>query len=317
MARYVDDFTVEEVADAIRKAGLSDRALTMLAGHATAPNRALSRLELARTVGGSTVNVTNSVLGAAIGKIAVQIDPTLLGEWRPDDGTRRDWVMFANFGPARWTPLPDDEPDGWVFVMRPTLAHALVAAGRVTAAAELDEDAVAVLEGMYGEEDGELWAPVDMISEIASAEAELDGLSETERISIVAARLGQGVFLDRLIDAWDGACAVTGVTFLPVLIASHIVPWVDATNEERLDPDNGLLLAATLDRLFDAGFITFDDDGAIRISPVVPEDEYAAMGVSKELRLARVPEGSRQYLARHREEYFVAEPDTDEKPTPQ
>jgi hypothetical protein len=313
MARTIDDFTVEEVAAALRTAGLSDRALAMLAAHAVAPNRTLSRLELARTVGGSTVNVTNSVLGTAISKIANELDSALRDEWKPAAGGGGDWVMFANYGPGRWTPMPDDEPDGWVFVMRPTLAQALVETGRVEAAAELDDVALAVIGDILAEEEGSLWSPTNVIGEIASVEAELEGISETERISIVEARLGQGVFRDRLIDAWGGECAVTGVTFLPVLIASHIVPWVDATNEERLDPDNGLLLSATLDRLFDAGFITFEDDGAIRISPVVPEDEYEAMGLSEELRLSRVPDGSRRYLARHREDYFAAELEEDEE----
>ncbi len=44
MERTIDDSTVEEVAEAIRTAGLSERAIAMLAAHAVAPNRALSRL---------------------------------------------------------------------------------------------------------------------------------------------------------------------------------------------------------------------------------------------------------------------------------
>jgi hypothetical protein len=307
MLRTIDDFTVEEVATALQNARLSDRALTMLSAHAVARNRTLSRLELARTVGGSTVNVTNSVLGTAISKIADELDPALRDEWKPAEGEGGDWVMFANFGPGRWTPMPEDEPDEWVFVMRPALSQALVATGHVSTAAELDEDALAVLSELFGEEEVPLWSPTNPIDEIASVDSQLQGLSETERVSVIDARIGQGTFRDRLIDAWDGACAVTGVTFLPVLIASHIVPWVDATNEERMDPANGLLLSAMLDKLFDAGFITFEDDGAIRISPIVPEDEYQAMGLSPELRLSRVPDRSRPYLARHRDDYFAAE----------
>jgi putative restriction endonuclease len=38
-----------------------------------------------------------------------------------------------------------------------------------------------------------------------------------------------------------------------MLRASHIKPWSDCSNRERLDPLNGLLLVAHIDALFDNG----------------------------------------------------------------
>ena len=52
------------------------------------------------------------------------------------------------------------------------------------------------------------------------------------------------------------------------LVASHCKPWRDATNEERVDGENGLLLTPSIDHLFDRGFIGFEDNGRLIISPV-------------------------------------------------
>ena len=63
---------------------------------------------------------------------------------------------------------------------------------------------------------------------------------------------------------WSGACAVTGVAEPSLLRASHIIPWAKCeSDEERLNVYNGLLLAAHLDAAFDAGLISFEDDGRI------------------------------------------------------
>ncbi|MGO7165362.1 HNH endonuclease, partial [Rhizobium johnstonii] len=64
-----------------------------------------------------------------------------------------------------------------------------------------------------------------------------------------------------MLAQWHGRCAVTSCNLPAVLRASHIVPWREASNAERLDPENGLPLVATLDALFDVGLISFDDQG--------------------------------------------------------
>ncbi|QDV39293.1 HNH endonuclease [Tautonia plasticadhaerens] len=65
----------------------------------------------------------------------------------------------------------------------------------------------------------------------------------TERRALVLSRVGQGQFRDSLMSVWGGRCAVTGLD-LPVLLrASHIKPWRDSDNRERLDAYNGLLLS--------------------------------------------------------------------------
>ena len=61
-------------------------------------------------------------------------------------------------------------------------------------------------------------------------------------------------------------CAVTGCAISVVLRSSHIKPWADSTNSERLNPANGLLLAAHIDALFDGGLISFENNGTMLAS---------------------------------------------------
>ena len=90
-------------------------------------------------------------------------------------------------------------------------------------------------------------------------------IPETTRLALIQARIGQGLFRLELMKRYNSSCAVTGIALPALLRASHIKPWAGSTNEERLDPENGLLLTPTLDVLFDRGFITFKKDGTVKI----------------------------------------------------
>jgi predicted restriction endonuclease len=99
-------------------------------------------------------------------------------------------------------------------------------------------------------------------------------IPETERTAIVQSRVGQGQFRKQLIDKYNGSCVITGINHPKLLVASHIKPWAASNNQERLQVDNGLLLSATYDRLFDSGLITFDRTGKIYLSSFIgPENE--------------------------------------------
>jgi len=90
-------------------------------------------------------------------------------------------------------------------------------------------------------------------------------IEATEKATLSKARIGQGEFRSRLIQLWGGKCSVTGFTETGLLVASHIKPWRESDNAERLSQFNGLLLTPNLDKAFDAGYITFDVTGNIRI----------------------------------------------------
>ncbi len=86
-------------------------------------------------------------------------------------------------------------------------------------------------------------------------------IPETQRTAIIQSRVGQGVFRKLLMEKYSGSCIITGLDHPKLLVASHIKPWAVSTNAERLSVDNGLLLSATYDRLFDCGLITFKKTG--------------------------------------------------------
>lgn len=89
--------------------------------------------------------------------------------------------------------------------------------------------------------------------------------TEAERLSLQ--RIGQDIFRDALMDLWSGRCALTGLDQPELLRASHMKPWAKCESDaERLDPMNGLLLSAQWDLAFDAGLVSFDDDGLLQVS---------------------------------------------------
>jgi GNAT superfamily N-acetyltransferase len=130
-------------------------------------------------------------------------------------------------------------------------------------------------------------------------------LDETEREQLIKSRRGQGLFRQLVLEN-EPACRVTGVTDRRFLIASHIKPWRDATNAERLDGENGLLLSPNIDWLFDRGYISFEDDGDVLISPVVDQKILESLGgPNAGANIGEFTEGQRQYLSHHRRGVFL------------
>ena len=104
---------------------------------------------------------------------------------------------------------------------------------------------------------------------------ELNLPTVTERSGLVTSRVGQGAYRKRIIHRWEYKCAVTNFNKLDILIASHIVPWSKASDHERLDVNNGLLLSPTYDALFDKHLITFDNNGKIQLSEKIEFSEFS------------------------------------------
>lgn len=128
-------------------------------------------------------------------------------------------------------------------------------------------------------------------------------LTSTERHALIRARVGQGAFRASLIKLWNGKCAVTGVSILDLLRASHVKPWAISSNHERLDPYNGLLLIANLDAAFDKRLISFTDDGEILFSDALGSEGHRVLGIPLDARL-RKPLNTQQkaYLGEHRKQ---------------
>ena len=76
-------------------------------------------------------------------------------------------------------------------------------------------------------------------------------------------RQKQSIFRKNVLDNFENRCCLTGIAEEPLLIASHIVPWAKRI-DSRLDPGNGLCLSPLYDKLFDRGYITFENDLRVR-----------------------------------------------------
>lgn len=85
----------------------------------------------------------------------------------------------------------------------------------------------------------------------------------------------------------------------PVLIASHIKPFIKSDDNEAYDPDNGLLLSRTIDSLFDLKYISFTDDGEMLFSNRI-SDEVKEFWKDYKLEGSILNEKRKAYLAYHR-----------------
>lgn len=121
-------------------------------------------------------------------------------------------------------------------------------------------------------------------TDILDALGKLEQLPETEREAVILSRIGQGIFRQQLIAYWK-KCAVTDANCVSLLKASHIKPWRDATNDERLDPFNGLLLSPNIDAAFDAGYVTFDTNGRIVLSHEIEGAAAYQLHINGKLRI--------------------------------
>ncbi len=131
-------------------------------------------------------------------------------------------------------------------------------------------------------------------------------LEITERRQLVLARIGQGRFRES-VQQHETHCRVTRVDRIEHLRASHCKPWRDSNNQERLDSENGLLLTPSIDHLFDRGFISFQDQGKLLISPVAHRESLHKMGVpvDGETNVDRFRVGQSRFLEYHRDEVFL------------
>lgn len=131
-------------------------------------------------------------------------------------------------------------------------------------------------------------------------------LSATEKEQLVLSRRGQGRFR-RALEAIEPQCRVTGLADKKHLKASHIKPWRDSSNPERLDGHNGLLLTPHIDHLFDRGFISFTDSGKLLLSGALSHEASQTFGVSSSQLTGSFSAKQQDYLAYHRAKIFIGE----------
>lgn len=122
----------------------------------------------------------------------------------------------------------------------------------------------------------------------------------TERQGLVTSRVGQGVYRQMILHRWEYKCAVTGFDKLDILIASHIVPWSESSNDDRMNRHNGILLSPTYDALFDRHLITFENSGKIILSDRIESQAYQKIGVSGFESIKNLNGDNHPFLEKHR-----------------
>lgn len=134
----------------------------------------------------------------------------------------------------------------------------------------------------------------------------------TEKDSFTKIRLVQNVYRKNVIDFWNGSCSVTGVDETSWLIASHIKPWRESSNKEKVDPHNSLLLTPNFDKLFDRGVISFSPSNGKIILPETQSKKMWAnfnrMHIDEDLKLRTIPKGVGEYLEYHNEYIYGFNP---------
>lgn len=137
-----------------------------------------------------------------------------------------------------------------------------------------------------------------------SSIADSAGPRTTETKQLVLARRGQGVFRSN-VSKLEKSCRLTGVMDEAFLVASHIKPWAVSSDSERLDGSNGLLLAPHVDRLFDRGWISFEDSGAVKVWNARAQSVLVTWGLASVPRSPSAFSKSQAvFLAYHRAEIF-------------
>ena len=131
-------------------------------------------------------------------------------------------------------------------------------------------------------------------------------LDETEKEQLIMARRGQGLFRKN-VEKMEHCCRVTGVMKKTLLIASHIKPWRLCNNSERLDGNNGLLLSPHIDRLFDQGWITFNNNGDLHCSGPEIEATLNQWGIFLPVNVGLFNSLQRKYMEFHRNNIFNAD----------
>ncbi len=150
-------------------------------------------------------------------------------------------------------------------------------------------------------------SPEYLIDQVQLESDQNDYAIENRKIEIEA-RQKQSKFRKTVLNNFSYKCCISGITESELLVASHIVPWSKKI-ETRLDPSNGLCLSVLYDKLFDKGYISFDDEMRVIVTKSRNQlsQDLQKILASIEGKLMRKPKSysiKKEYLSYHREEVF-------------
>lgn len=158
-------------------------------------------------------------------------------------------------------------------------------------------------ESVISEQNKIVQEHLNNIASIIEKEIEQVHVYGEEKKALTKIRINQSVFRELLLKRYSGCC-LCNVNDKNFLVASHIKPWAKSNSEEKLDVNNGLLLCPNHDRLFDKGYISFDNDGRILISNKLSHNSLIYMNIRENMKI-NITDEAKKYMKYHRENIFI------------
>ena len=250
-------------------------------------------------------------IGVAVGRAETSLKPDFGAagaSW-----SQEGWLVPVEFKELRLQPRPKDN----IALIRPHLpakysplqksGNGLQSVYLAEVPAPMAEVLAELIGTEYSSALNELKGESDEIGVIEDQHEEAikgrTDISTTTKDQLVKSRRGQGLFKAN-VRLNEKGCRVTGVIDPQHLRASHIKPWKDSTDEEKLNGCNGLLLAPHIDHLFDMGLISFSDSGYLLISPKLDRGVLAKWGILETLNVGKFNTKQSVFLEYHRQAVF-------------
>lgn len=148
------------------------------------------------------------------------------------------------------------------------------------------------------EQEAVLKAQLDNSVDEIDKEIETKQLQGEEREALIKVRVNQSAFRKLLMRRYTHCC-LCDVDDESLLVASHIKPWAKSSHAEKVDVNNGLLLCPNHDKLFDRGYISFDNGGHIIISDELSKNCAISMNIKNDMQI-ELSNDNIKYMEYHR-----------------
>lgn len=148
------------------------------------------------------------------------------------------------------------------------------------------------------EQEAVLKAQLDNSVDEIDKEIETKQLQGEEREALIKVRVNQSAFRKLLMRRYTHCC-LCDVDDESLLVASHIKPWAKSSHAEKVDVNNGLLLCPNHDKLFDRGYISFDNGGHIVISDELSKNCAISMNIKNDMQI-ELSNDNIKYMEYHR-----------------
>lgn len=251
-------------------------------------------------------DIVFSYAGSQIGHVGV-VDAEAFPSLKPDYASKAPWANEGLLLPVTFSELAQPiVPKQHLDVIRPLLAEKYApiqdnGKGNLSYLSSIsDELGKRLLQlGGVAPPNVQATASPDGVAEDIQQILDDVSLRPTEKLQLSKARIGQGLFRKSVL-ALEPACRLTGVATVSLLRASHIKPWRESTNAERLDGANGLMLAPHIDLLFDRFLLSFSDEGDLLVSARLDRGVQEKWHITKPTRPRPFNAAQCSYLASHR-----------------